>query len=157
MPYTWVHVIKDGHLAALYQLYSKEWWTKDRTRAQIDKMLKGSDLVFGCCDSDGRLAGFARVLTDYTFKAMIFDVIVSDDFRGRSIGSALITRILQHPDLQPVTSFELYCPDRLVPYYERFGFAAGSAKLLSLKKLPIEDQPDLSRTPEENSAKPARY
>jgi len=94
MPFTWLHAIEGDHLAALYELYSKEWWTNDRTRPQIDKMLKGSDLVFGCCDSEDRLAGFARVLTDYTFKAMIFDVIVSDDFRGRGIGSAVIERIL---------------------------------------------------------------
>lgn len=73
---------------------------------------------------------FARVLSDFTFKAMIFDVIVAGQHRGQGLGQALVGRILNHEKLKRVKSFELYCPDRLVPFYEKLGFVKGTSSLL---------------------------
>ncbi|MDL2203642.1 GNAT family N-acetyltransferase [Brucella sp. RRSP16] len=81
-------------------------------------------------DGNDRIAGFARVLSDFTFKAMIFDVIVAEDYRGQGLGQALVERILHHEKLKRVKSFELYCPDRLVPFYEKLGFVKGTSSLL---------------------------
>ena len=131
---SWVSTIEGNHRHTLYELYSKEWWTKHRTPEQLDKMLDGSDILVGCCDKSNNLIGFARILTDFTFKALIFDVIVSEKARGEGIGSAIIKHILTLKELEPVGSFELYCPDRLVPYYQQFGFEQGTANLLFLER-----------------------
>jgi ribosomal protein S18 acetylase RimI-like enzyme len=68
------------------------------------------------------LIGFARVLTDFTFKALIFDVIVNPDYRGLGLGDRLVSLIVSHPRLKSVASFELYCLPELIPFYERHGF-----------------------------------
>lgn len=130
MPLRWVEQFDPAQRAALYTLYSKEWWTKDRSFDDVMHMLDHSDLVLGCYINDGQLAGFARVLTDYTFKALIFDVIVNEDCRGHGIGQKLVNRILGHETLSRVKSFELYCPERLIPFYERLGFVRGQSALL---------------------------
>jgi len=93
-------------------------------------MVEHSDLAIGLCSDANQLIAFARVLTDYTFKAMIFDVIVRSDFRGQSLGRSIIDRIVRHETLAQVRSFELYCPDNLVPFYNKLGFAKGTANLL---------------------------
>nr|WP_286167882.1 GNAT family N-acetyltransferase [Ochrobactrum sp. MC-1LL] len=46
------------------------------------------------------------------------------------MGQALVGRILNHEKLNRVKSFELYCPDRLVPFYEKLGFVKGTSSLL---------------------------
>ncbi len=49
---------------------------------------------------------------------------------GRASDRPLVERILHHEKLKRVKSFELYCPDRLVPFYEKLGFVKGTSSLL---------------------------
>ncbi|MEN5297469.1 GNAT family N-acetyltransferase [Brucella sp. TWI559] len=110
--------------------YRKEWWTAARSFEDVIKMLKHCDLTLFCRDQNDEIIGFARVLTDFTFKAMIFDVIVAEQTRGQGLGKMLVQRLLNHEKLRGVSSFELYCPDRLVPFYKKLGFVKGSSALL---------------------------
>ncbi|MDX8533475.1 GNAT family N-acetyltransferase [Mesorhizobium sp. VK25A] len=130
MPDRWIETFQGGRQRQLYDLYSKEWWTKGRQFEDVIRMVEHSDLAIGLCSNSDQLIGFARVLTDYTFKAMIFDVIVHSDFRGQRLGQAIINRIIGHETLTEVRSFELYCPDNLIPFYSKLGFAKGTATLL---------------------------
>lgn len=83
-------------------------------------------------DSNDQLIGFARVLTDYIFKAMIFDVIVSEKHRGLGLGDKLIEPIKSHPALHQVRHFELYGLPDMEAFYERHGFTikTGGVKLM---------------------------
>jgi predicted GNAT family N-acyltransferase len=128
--YQWIGAFEGTRRQELYDIYRKEWWTDGRQFDDVMQMLEHSDIVIGCCSNDDKLVGFARVLTDFTFKAMIFDVIVHDDHRGNGLGQAIINRVISHVALARVSSFELYCPDKLVPFYAKLGFAKGSANLL---------------------------
>lgn len=130
MQYQWIDQFAGDRRQELYELYSKEWWTKGREFDDVMHMIEHSDIVLGCCSDDGKLIGFSRVLTDFTFKAMIFDVIVDEAYRGHGVGKAIVARILGHDALQKVRSFELYCPDRLIAFYETLGFVKGSSALL---------------------------
>jgi len=107
----------------LHALYQDEWWTRGRTLQDTLAMLGRTDHVFGVCEpSSGRLLAFARVLTDGAFKAFVLDVIVAKDSRGRGLGSRLMRRIVEHPDLQKVKHVELACLPELETFYERLGF-----------------------------------
>ena len=117
----------------LVELYQGEWWTKDRSLRDVRAMLERSDLVFGIVDpSSGRLIGFARVLSDFVFKALVFDVIVAPSHRGRGVGDALMRRILAHPRLRSVRHVELYCLPELEAFYRRCGFTpdVGGVRLM---------------------------
>ena len=130
MQYQWLKCLEQKHHKSFYQLYMKEWWTQHRSYDDTIKMLDHCDLIIACCDMQDRVIGFARVLTDYTFKALIFDVIVDDSVRGQGLGQKIMTRILNHPALHQVLSFELYCPEQLMPFYEKQGFVKGSSSLM---------------------------
>jgi ribosomal protein S18 acetylase RimI-like enzyme len=65
---------------------------------------------------------FCRVLTDFVFRATIYDVIVAPPHRGQGLGRRLLDAITTHPRLQNVSVLWLCCePDR-VPFYEKWGF-----------------------------------
>lgn len=134
MQTSWIEAFEGARQGELYDLYKSEWWTTGRTFEDVVSMVRHSDLSLGCCSGEGKLIGFTRVLTDYTFKALIFDVIVHRDYRGRGVGEAILDRVVKHSALERVLSFELYCPDDLVPFYSRFGFSKGTANLLFLER-----------------------
>ncbi len=114
----------DGDLPEqLHGLYLNEWWTHRRNLEDVRRMLEGSDVIVGFVDDEtGALAGFARVLTDYVYKALVLDVIVDAGYRGTGLGARLMDEVVGHPQLRDVPHFELYCRPELVPFYERWGF-----------------------------------
>ena len=114
----------DGDLPEqLHALYLQEWWTNRRELDDVRRMLEGSDVVIGFVDEEtGVLAGFARVITDYVYKALVLDVIVEASSRKTGLGARLMDEVIEHPQLRDVLHFELYCRPELVAFYERWGF-----------------------------------
>ena len=118
----------------LHRLYHDQWWTRDRTFDETRSLVRHSSLVLGFVDERGRLAAFARVLSDFTLKAMIFDVIVSEAFQGKGLGKALMNTIQSHPKLRRVHHFELYCLPEMAPYYKSLGFRELRDKLIFMRR-----------------------
>ena len=107
--------------AMLTRLFQQSPWAKGRTIDDAREMLLHTDLAVSAWAGD-ELVGFGRVLTDYVYRATIWDVIVAKPFQGRGIGTELVQRILQHPRLKKVELFWL-CT-RMPGFYERLGFSS---------------------------------
>jgi GNAT superfamily N-acetyltransferase len=119
----------------LERLYHAEWWTKGRLLPDIRKMLENTDVIVAFCNAeDGRLVAFARVITDYVYKALILDVIVDATHRGKDLGRALMDAIVEHPRLKGVKHFELYCRPELVPFYRKWQFTEDLGELRFMRK-----------------------
>ena len=112
------------HIEQLHRLYAQEWWTRERTLEETRRVVAHSQINLGLVDRHDTLRGYARILTDYTFKALIFDFIISETHRSEGWGDALMEAIITHRDLQPIPSLELYCLPEMFSYYERFGFSS---------------------------------
>ena len=135
MDFTWRHEFTEPQVDEVLTLMRNEWWCSDRSRDDVKKMLENTDITISVFDTDDTLSGVARVLTDYTYKALIFDVIVKPDCRDIGLGKEIIQHILELPALSNVQSFELYCPERIAGFYQKLGFTISSSKLLTLKKI----------------------
>jgi predicted GNAT family N-acyltransferase len=105
----------------LQKLFECTWWTKARSALSLQKMLQGSVSV-GVHDFEGNLVGFARAITDGVFKAIIADVIVTPDHRGKGIVKMLMDALLTHKALSGIEDFELYCQPDLRELYRKWGF-----------------------------------
>ena len=129
-----IEKLDESQLKDLHALYQNEWWTKGRTLIETKSCVKGSQICIGLIDDRGALQAFARVLTDYTFKALIFDLIVSNKQRRKGLGKKIMLKIINHPELQSVKHFELYCLPEMFNFYEEYGFSAdvGKIKLMRL-------------------------
>ncbi|TCC23509.1 GNAT family N-acetyltransferase [Kribbella speibonae] len=107
----------------LTDLMRTAWWMTDRTPAGIRHLLDHSDLVIAVTHQPtDQLVGFARVLTDYAYVALILDVIVAEPQRGTGVGAVLLDAVVTHPALTNVRSLELVCQPDLIPFYRRWGF-----------------------------------
>jgi hypothetical protein len=105
----------------LLALYSETDWACDRSLEDTKLMLAHTDVAISAWDGP-RLVGFGRVLTDYVFRASIWDVIVERTYQDQDIGKGIIHRILTHPDLERVELFWL-CTRRYQVFYASLGFS----------------------------------
>ncbi len=122
-PYDLVQDLNEEQTLQLFTLFEAEWWTNRRTLDETRKMLNHTPFIFGLIEREsGVVAGFARVLSDQVFKALIMDVIVHPVHRNRGLGTILLDAIRKHRQLKDVGHFELYCLKDMVPFYERWGF-----------------------------------
>jgi predicted GNAT family N-acyltransferase len=122
-----------GRLPELMALFAEQWWTKDRTADDVAAMLEHTDLIASVTDTDtDDLLGFARVITDFTYVAVLLDVIVAEASRGNGFGALLMNALVDHPRLAQVQSLELSCQENLEAFYERWGFTArvGGSRLM---------------------------
>jgi len=123
MQYDLVSHLDEAQVDQVLELYGREWWSIRRQPEDVRAMLAHTDLLFGLVEADtGRLAAFSRVLTDFVYKALIFDVIVEESHRETGLGRRLLEAIVNHPRLSRVNHLELYCRPTLEPFYRKFGF-----------------------------------
>ncbi|MEM7391364.1 MAG: GNAT family N-acetyltransferase, partial [Verrucomicrobiota bacterium] len=129
-----VDALTEEQTAQLCALYQHEWWTAGRELNDVRIMLRHTPIVIGLVSPDEEeLLAFARVLTDYTFKALVLDVIVKSGYTGNGWGRVVMDRIMGHPDLQSVRHFELYCKPEMVPFYEKWGFTSDLGDLALMR------------------------
>lgn len=118
-----IYSLSEDHVKQLHSLYGNEWWTNSRTLDETKRCVKGSQIVIGLTDENNVLIAFVRVITDFTFKALIFDLIVDKNFRGKGLSRRLISLVNNHTDLKHVSHFELYCLPELKDLYKKFEFS----------------------------------
>lgn len=122
MSFHLIEALTQSQLLDLHALYEKEWWTQGRSFDDVRIMIENSSMIVGFVDNKGKLAAFCRILTDFVFRATIYDVIVAEAFRGRGLGRKLMDVVSQHPRLQRVNTIWLCCLPEMVPFYEKWGF-----------------------------------
>ncbi|MEG4386832.1 GNAT family N-acetyltransferase [Microcoleus sp. N9_B2] len=136
-----VETLTESQVSDLMDLYKNEFWSDKRTREDVVKMLAATDVIIGFVDeSDGvpprklRLIGITRVITDFLYRAMIFDVIIKPTHRKMGLGAKLMDAVLTHPELQAVEHFYLNCLSNMMPFYERWGFTDDVGELKFLRR-----------------------
>ena len=105
--------------AELQELFKQTEWAMGRSAEGIGTMLKHTPLNLAATH-DGKLVGFARVMTDTIYRALIEDVVVDSEYRSLGIGHQLITRL--GAELSGVEEVLLGCDPKMVPYYEKRGY-----------------------------------
>ena len=126
MPPTLKSVVTYSHrelpdVSQLLGLFRQAPWAKDRSLDDAKDMLRHTDLTLCAWDGD-HLIGFGRVLTDFVYRATIWDVIVDRAYQGQGVGTEIVKQILNHPRLKRVELFWL-CTRR-PGFYEKLGFTS---------------------------------
>ena len=129
MNYEIIEQFNAAQIKDLYELYQLSWWGNDREIPDIKIMLKNSDINLGICEKESqKLVGFTRILTDYIYRAIIWDVMVAPNHQKQGLGSQLVNEILNHSQLQNVGTFMLVCLPEMIPFYEKLGFTDHEGK-----------------------------
>jgi len=106
---------------AIHRWLSEEsYWARHIPRATVERSIAHS-LNFGLYAPDGRQAGFARIISDYTTFAWLCDVFMLAEFRGQGLAKWLMQHVLAHPELQGLRRHLLATWDAH-GLYQQFGY-----------------------------------
>ncbi len=124
--------VKPSDLQSLYRFTR---WGRSRSLEQIAKMLDGTSMCFSIRHEE-RLIAFCRILTDFVFRASLWDILVHPDYQGKGIGSLLLTYALEHPAIKDVPVIVTYTSE-LINFMGRLSFKPRDG-LLILQRRPME-------------------
>ena len=131
--------IESNEIYSLLSLLQKNtYWQSHLTLDRLNLLIKNSRCFFAK-NSDNRIIGFSRVLTDYRSFASLWDVVVDEQHRGKGIGVALMRQVFSDPVLADIENWILFT-DTAKKLYEQFGFTSEASNVRFVVKCRLQDK-----------------
>lgn len=89
----------ESDLDVIHAALAETYWSPGIPRATVARGFRNSIAALAR-DDDGKLIGFARLVTDKATFAWLCDVIVLPGHQGQGIARGLVRAFQTHPDLQ---------------------------------------------------------
>ena len=122
MNYQVVNQLDETQISELVELYKNEFWSYNRTYPGVVKMLAASDIIIALVNEEKELIAFCRILTDFVYRGVLYDVIVKPSYRKMGFGAKLLDEVVNHPQLKEVENMALFCLPEMIPFYQQWGF-----------------------------------
>jgi GNAT superfamily N-acetyltransferase len=107
------------------RLFRASGWTEASEVAEDRLVASLASAWYGiCARQDGRVIGTGLVLSDGVLHALIVDVIVMPELRGRGIGTEIMRRLIAHCRAEDVLQIQLFSALGKRGFYEGLGFVA---------------------------------
>ena len=79
-------------------LLKTTYWANKRSLDTIEKTMRNSSCYGVYLEGEKKLAGFARVISDYATTYYLCDVVIDEAYRHKGFGKALIAHIVSLPE-----------------------------------------------------------
>ena len=97
MKYRIVDDLSQMNLDDIIKLLQSTYWADKRSDEQIEKSARNSSCYGIFIEGEDKLAGFARVISDYATTYYLCDVVVDEEYRNKGLGTALVSYIESLP------------------------------------------------------------
>ena len=97
MKYKIVDDLSQMNLDDIIKLLQSTYWADKRSDEQIEKSARNSSCYGIFVEGEDKLAGFARVISDYATTYYLCDVVVDEEYRNKGLGTALVSYIESLP------------------------------------------------------------
>jgi GNAT superfamily N-acetyltransferase len=116
------------NLNFVHAFLTNAYWAQGRSLAQVIATIDHS-LCYGVYKENKQI-GFARVVTDYTVCASLWDVFIDEHHRKSGIGKMLLEVVFNSPVTQAVDRWVLSTRDAH-ELYKKFGFIQNPSLMAS--------------------------
>lgn len=112
-----------------FTLFSTTGWNEDYNLSKIE--------LFSCLQNSyycvsahyqNKLIGMGRMLSEGKAHAVIFDVIVSPEFRNQKIGSQIMKLLIDKCRQDQIRDVQLFCAKGKAEFYKKLGFQIRSSE-----------------------------
>ena len=109
-------------------LLKTTYWANERSLDTIEKSMRNSSCYGVYLDGEKKLAGFARVISDYATTYYLCDVVIDPTCRNKGLGKALVSHIVSLPEYAGLRGLLLTRDAHGL--YEKFGFENVSGRAM---------------------------
>lgn len=114
----------DINLHDLEKLCDSVGWVR-RPLKKVKLALDNSFLsihVFYYDQQKKQLIGFARVTSDNSFNATIWDVVIHPDFQKKGLGKVLMYQVIKELRYYDISTITLFADPQVIKFYRNLGF-----------------------------------
>lgn len=112
------------------RLLKMTYWANHRSTETIEKSMRNSS-CYGIRSADGKLIGFARVVSDYATTWYLCDVIIDEAYRHQGLGKALVSHIASLPEYAGLRGILLTRDAHGL--YEKYGFETVNGRAMTTR------------------------
>lgn len=120
MRYRIVDSAEEMRMEEIVRLLRMTYWADTRPAETIEKSVRNSSCYGIYAESESRLIGFARVISDYATTFYLCDVVIDPQFRHMGLGTALLAHIHALPEYAGLRG--LLLTKDAHGLYEKFGY-----------------------------------
>jgi predicted GNAT family N-acyltransferase len=113
----------DVNIDILHGLLKTSYWAQHRTRDEVEASIENS-MCFTLLKKE-QMIGFVRVLTDTMAYAIMLDMIITSEYRGKGLGQWMMKCICEHPQVAPLR--QLLWPGDADKFYNQCEFTEMSS------------------------------
>ena len=84
-------------LSDVIRLLRSTYWADKRSDEQIEKSMQNSSCYGIYLEDEEKMAGFARVISDYATTYYLCDVVIDTEYQNNGLGTALVEYIESLP------------------------------------------------------------
>ena len=121
-------------LVELRELLDKNTsWARNRNNSGLRRMLRGSVAVVSLWENKS-LIGFGRASSDGIYRAVLWDVVVANNFQGIGYGRLIVEALISNQSLKNVEKIYLMTTNK-EGFYIQIGFTTETnQKLMKIEK-----------------------
>ena len=112
-------------------LEENTFWAKGRTEKQLKQMIKNSNAVVTIW-KNLKLIGFGRGTSDCVFRAVLWDIVIANDYQRVGLGKVLLRSLLESKTIKDVSKVYLMTTNCKV-FYEGNNFSEVTNQNLLVK------------------------
>ena len=120
MKYSIIDGAEKMNIAEVMALLKQTYWADERPVEQVRKAMEHSRCYGVYLEDAQKLAGFARVISDFATTYYLCDVIIDEACRGNGLGRALLSYIENLPEYQGLRGILITRDAHGL--YEKFGY-----------------------------------
>ena len=110
------------------RLLKMTYWADTRSMETIKKSVSNSSCYGIYADDQGKLIGFARVISDYATTWYLCDVIIEPHYRHQGLGKELVSYIVSLPEFAELRGLLLTRDAHSL--YSRYGFESAEGRAM---------------------------
>ncbi len=114
-------------------LNTNAFWEKNRTINDLKKCLANSDVVISLWVGK-EMVGFGRALTDGIYRAVLWDIVIDQNYQGKGFGTLIVNNLLSSKKIKNTKKLYLMTTNKKL-FYTQFEFKEVTSQKLLIREI----------------------
>ena len=121
-------------LCKLQKLLDKNtFWAKRRKIRDLKKCLANSDVIISLWVGN-EIVGFGRALTDGTYRGVLWDIVIDQNYQGKGFGTLIVKNLLSSKKIKNTKKLYLMTTNKKL-FYSQFDFEEVTSQDLLIREI----------------------